>query len=346
MKRKLPSWVEEQAETETVHKSPKVLLEEDEAATKEEESDEEDYLSMTFDTGEKASSLLSKHDRERLKRADKGRERQPTEEERAHQAREEALAKPIHAVPTLSKAMRMMNKMGYQEGTALGVQESFQKNALKEPLAPSVLAERGGIGLAAEQKRQFMAQVEAVEAEEHATEEGYREAVRTEKETRRLEGQLHAAQGVCERLDVDTLGEEAVTAMHRVNVLWRSRVRHRQAKERERLLRQQMLDHALSFTNRQFNDEDALEHINEDAAVDEEQMMERRRKLRATLEEEGEEEADEELDAFEALDVGERLDRVLIYLRETYSYCFWCGHRYKDKQELDELCPGPHEEAH
>eukprot|EP00210_Caulerpa_lentillifera_P009550 g9108.t1 len=34
------------------------------------------------------------------------------------------------------------------------------------------------------------------------------------------------------------------------------------------------------------------------------------------------------------------------YLREQHFYCFWCGYQYKDKTELEELCPGPSEDDH
>lgn len=44
--------------------------------------------------------------------------------------------------------------------------------------------------------------------------------------------------------------------------------------------------------------------------------------------------------------VKDRLDRVLSYLRDQYSYCFWCGTRYGDKGDMDASCPGQDEEAH
>ena len=42
----------------------------------------------------------------------------------------------------------------------------------------------------------------------------------------------------------------------------------------------------------------------------------------------------------------DRLDRVLSYLRSQYAYCFWCGTRYIDKEDMDASCPGEDEEAH
>lgn len=55
-------------------------------------------------------------------------------------------------------------------------------------------------------------------------------------------------------------------------------------------------------------------------------------------------EEDAELEAFEALVPGERLERLVGYLRERYRYCFWCKFAYPD--EAMEGCPGATEEDH
>jgi len=49
---------------------------------------------------------------------------------------------------------------------------------------------------------------------------------------------------------------------------------------------------------------------------------------------------------FLGLLVKDRLDRVLSYMRNEYAYCFWCGTRYRDKEDMDVSCPGEDEEAH
>ena len=56
------------------------------------------------------------------------------------------------------------------------------------------------------------------------------------------------------------------------------------------------------------------------------------------------EEEDPELAAFEALPVTERLQKLLVFLRDTYKYCLYCGYQYPDA-EL-EGCPGVTEEDH
>ena len=56
------------------------------------------------------------------------------------------------------------------------------------------------------------------------------------------------------------------------------------------------------------------------------------------------EEEDPELDTFTSLEVAERLQRIVDYLRETHWYCFWCKYTYPDKDF--EGCPGLTEEEH
>jgi hypothetical protein len=40
------------------------------------------------------------------------------------------------------------------------------------------------------------------------------------------------------------------------------------------------------------------------------------------------------------------LEECLAYLRSTYSYCYYCGARYNDAQDLQESCPGLTEDDH
>ncbi|KAL9123993.1 MAG: hypothetical protein Q9217_006636, partial [Psora testacea] len=61
---------------------------------------------------------------------------------------------------------------------------------------------------------------------------------------------------------------------------------------------------------------------------------------------EGDDELDEELERYLALDIGERLDLVVRELREKWCYCFWCKCRYKDREEMERECPGQGEEEH
>ncbi|TFK76086.1 RNA-binding domain-containing protein [Pluteus cervinus] len=54
----------------------------------------------------------------------------------------------------------------------------------------------------------------------------------------------------------------------------------------------------------------------------------------------------EEAAQFLRLHAQDRLTIVLSYLRDTHSYCFWCGIEYTDPQDMEAQCPGPDEDAH
>jgi hypothetical protein len=56
------------------------------------------------------------------------------------------------------------------------------------------------------------------------------------------------------------------------------------------------------------------------------------------------EEEDPELEEFSALEPAERLEKLVLYLRQEFNYCFWCKYTYPDKEM--EGCPGVTEEEH
>lgn len=41
-----------------------------------------------------------------------------------------------------------------------------------------------------------------------------------------------------------------------------------------------------------------------------------------------------------------RLGNVLAYLRVLHQYCFYCGTRFRDEEDLRKRCPGPTEADH
>ncbi|KAJ6516048.1 hypothetical protein C8R45DRAFT_1049510 [Mycena sanguinolenta] len=54
----------------------------------------------------------------------------------------------------------------------------------------------------------------------------------------------------------------------------------------------------------------------------------------------------EESTHFLRLHAPDRLQLVLSYLRDTYSYCFWCGTQYESAEEMASQCPGEDEDSH
>ena len=232
-----------------------------------------------------------------------------------------------------------MAKLGFKPGETLG--KSTQGR--KEPIRPVLKEDRGGIGLEAEKKRKIREEWE-VEAKKVKTEQGdYRERMRLEREERRLEVQFFAAQKVAEKFDTETeddidpaAAEGGKKKMHKtlksVNILWRGLLRSQIQRERERRMRhdlQQSLSRLPTYEDVEEEREDAM-------AVGKGDNSE-------VVEEEVEED-DQELDEFNALPPQERLQKIVLYLRDTYFYCFWCKYQYKE-DSLDE-CPGILEEDH
>lgn len=223
----------------------------------------------------------------------------------------------------------MLSKLGYQPGSALGA--AGNKNGMLEPVAVEIKAGREGLGMANERKRKLREEAEGRQEEERDVTEGYRERVTREREARRVEGQLGGAMRVLEGMEED---EGTAAGGKRANVLYRGLVRQRKEEERERRARYD-LHQSLSRSAAYGNDED------------EEDEKEDRMAWGRDEEDEGEggdDERDEELDAFEALAPKERLEKVVGYLREKYWYCFWCKSRFET--EGMEGCPGRGENDH
>lgn len=240
----------------------------------------------------------------------------------------------------------MMAKLGFKPGNTLGA--STNPHARAEPLGVVVKEDRGGIGLDSEKKRKFREEMEG-EAKRVKAEEGeYRDRVAREREERRLEGLVGGAMRVAERLDTEAeaVGKDGPTneaeapngddgtgapskktkPTKRINVLWRGLVRQREEKERERRARY-----------------DLLQSLSRNATYDDPEEDDQDRQAWGTEEEEVEEE-DAELDAFNALELAERLSKLVAYLRTTHRYCFWCKFQYPDAEM--EGCPGLTEEDH
>ena len=120
--------------------------------------------------------------------------------------------------------------------------------------------------------------------------------------------------------------------LHSVNVLWRALVRQRALDERDRRMR---YDLHQSLSRRPDYD---------DPEEDREDRQALSRKAETEEVDVDLDQDDDELAEFEALDVAEKLTRLVEYLRSMWHYCFWCKFRYPD-EEL-EGCPGLTEDDH
>lgn len=235
-----------------------------------------------------------------------------------------------------------MAKLGFKPGGVLG---KTGNEGRREPIHLAMKEDRSGIGLDSEKKRKIREEMEGETKRVKAEETGYRERMRREREERRMEGQVIGAMKVAERLDLEAeergreeLGDDAARAklvhkpLKNINVLWRGLIRHRLEQERERRMRhdlQQSLSRLPTYNDPDEDNDDkqALGRGNNTAIVEEEV-----------------EEEDLELDGFNSLEVAERLDKLVRYLRSQYRYCFWCKFQYPD--ESMDGCPGTTEEDH
>ncbi|KAL6240525.1 hypothetical protein RBB50_012543 [Rhinocladiella similis] len=318
------------------------------------EDDEDDYMNMTFEDpgATKKSETLTQRKKRLAREAEiKGRPKSKAElAEEERKKRDAALNSTT--LDTSNKGFKMMAALGYKPGTALGVSRPGESEAkddrLLEPIGLEMKDSRSGIGADAEKKRKFREEIEAqaeVEKKQKVEAGDFRERQQKEREEKRMEGQMWGAMKVCERLEEEdedfkaSSGENGGAVKPRrtkplksVNVLWRTLVKERAIKERDRRMRydlQQSLSRRPDYNDPDEEKEDAMalgrkaETEEVDVDIDEE---------------------DEELDEFATLEVSERLARLVAYLRETWKYCFWCKFRYPDKEM--EGCPGLTEEDH
>jgi hypothetical protein len=316
---------------------------------------DEDYMNMIITAPNKPKEKETYTQRRlRMKRESEARGNVKSKAEReadAAAAREEALSKSMFTDPaaaSTNKGLAMMAKMGFKPGVALGSKDNI--SARTEPIGISMKEDRGGIGLDTEKKRKFREHVEKESKRVKAEEGEYRERMRREREEFRLEGMIGAAMRVAERMDGEREEEEDIKPgrseggedvkkrkaltkpLKQINVLWRGMVRKRQEKERDRRMRydlQQSLTRLPTYDDPDEDREDkrALGKDNVQYILDED------------LEEE-----DLELDQFNALDLAERLQKLIKHLRQEYNYCFFCKYKYPDKEM--EGCPGLTEEDH
>ncbi|KAI2614543.1 uncharacterized protein GGS25DRAFT_472227 [Hypoxylon fragiforme] len=342
-----------------------------------EEDGEDDYMNMTFGAEEPPKTVeTSLQRRQRLRREGeiKGRVLSKAEQEAAaRQEREEALSRSMldEARAKKSKGFAMMAKMGFKGG-ALGSNSAGVatdgdggEGGLLEPLRPEMKEDRSGIGLDSERKRKLNEAAATQQKKVKADEYEFRDRVRRERELARLERQFWAGMKVCERMDEEGGGggsdsakesdddddddddddktDEVPTKKNKrtlstrplvsIPVVWRGLIRKREEAERDRRMRYDLEQSSLPRLPTYVDD---LEDEDDKKAMG--------KTVTAYVPVEDLEEEDPELEEFNALEVEERLRRLVAYLRKEHNYCFWCKCSYPD--ETMEGCPGLTEEDH
>ncbi|EAU84259.1 hypothetical protein CC1G_01255 [Coprinopsis cinerea okayama7 len=232
------------------------------------------------------------------------------------------------------------------------------KPHLTEPLPVLEWKGKQGIGLGKRARSPDAAErlAKIAKLAEQADQRDFRERARENYNNRRAEGRLGPAQRTCATLD-EQMGKE-------FNVLWLnpenentfppglidalalhsnliSYIRPSQGSgnssaavtdtEREGLKRQMQADALVPLRN----DED------DDGTHDSKAM-----KSLVSSVDQFSTEILEEATQFLRLQAQDRLRLVLSYLRSRHNYCFWCGIKYENEDEIANQCPGPEEDDH
>ncbi|KAG8164758.1 hypothetical protein KVR01_005033 [Diaporthe batatas] len=271
---------------------------------------------------------------------------------------------------TKSKGLAMMAKMGFTPGSALGSRDN--PSARSEPLRIETKEDRGGIGADADKKRKLAEAAEAAGVAKRARLEeigDYRVRMARERDAARKEKLVFAAQKIAEKMDEDGEGappapaagagagevrggaKKAVTSrpLKSVPVVYRGLVRRREEAERDRRMRYDLEQSSGGLSAK-------LPAYEDDGMDDDDKMAlgvgtggppagrtETNNKT-VFMPADDLDQEDQELDEFEALEVGDKLAGLVAYLRERHRYCFWCKLAYPDEEM--EGCPGLTEEDH
>lgn len=342
-------------------------------------SDEEDYLSDKFlveTSGTTQPKTYAQRRQEALKQSRQRNEQNRTKSrrQREQESREDGLSKSLFERARqdkdagANKALGIMMKMGFQLGQSLGRSEdspptkvaalpdtshsppashtdSSKQKRNVEPLPLNEWAGKKGIGLGKRSRSAGASERIAKMAKmaDEAERESFRDRSRREYEQRHAESRLVLAQRTCSNLD-----EEAGISF---NVFWLnpndadtippslsgalsesfSASSAAAGGNAAQLRKQLQADALVSMGDNDVDDDDDV--------VNERQPESRHQEV-FTLE------TLKEAVHFLRLGPCDRLSLVLAYLREEYTYCFWCGTRYDDYADLKQHCPGPGEEDH
>ncbi|XP_041866504.1 G patch domain-containing protein 11 [Melanotaenia boesemani] len=171
--------------------------------------EEEDYMSDAFLSkiqDVKPGVSMVRRVKEAMKKEEQQKEkniknRQKTYKEQEKESREVALQSSIS---NENKGFALLQKMGYKAGQGLGKEGAGRV----DPIPLNIKTDRGGIGLeelkkrkAEEELEHYRQKVRAKQQNETKSLEDFRSRVRTEREERKIEGDLRRSQRSCEQLD-------------------------------------------------------------------------------------------------------------------------------------------------
>ncbi|KAG0705484.1 hypothetical protein DFH29DRAFT_980930 [Suillus ampliporus] len=237
------------------------------------------------------------------------------------------------------------------ESADLGEDSKGKPRHKVEPLPLNEWQGKKGIGLGKRARSPSAADRLAKMAKmaEAASHESFRDRARREYEERRADGRLGSARRTCLTLDEkagitfnvlclnpnepESIPQGLIDALSAHTLLVSPLPSASGDASHAARLRAQMRADALLPVSSGADDEDDDDNR---ALIDE----------APTTVEEFPQEVVEEAVYFLRLGPRDRLKLLLDYLREEYSYCFWCGTQYEDTSDMAQNCPGPEEDDH
>ncbi|KAG0034981.1 hypothetical protein BGZ81_001930 [Podila clonocystis] len=301
--------------------------------------------------------------------------------EREREARKKGLETEIGEE---NKGMAMLLKMGFKKGGTLGASRQEEElpptieqptpstlssisNALRAPIAIQMKQGRGGLGMDTLKKQQEQEEVEkSLKRAHEAFDVDYRGSKRDQFEYDTRSRQLGAAQAICMQLDVKKAAKDEQEGKEEYEGAPESGQEDREFSRMGRsnsfwwiadstpddLVGTRMMGRAAPATTtpkgrRNFD-------LSDDEDGDPEDRKEKRVRLSTPdpIDEETTEEKEEpeaqwgERSDYAEMNVYEKLEKVVQYLRQEHSYCFWCSAQYYGQQDLEENCPGGSEDDH
>lgn len=210
----------------------------------------------------------------------------------------------------LPKGLRMMEMMGYKIGESLGKADNGAKN-ISLPIKPMVKNNKEGI-------KSLQKTLWGMHNNEEGTEPGnFREWQHNLKDVERKERVFQSMEKIAFEMtgDIDHFSEKSDP--RDFNVLWRRYVIDLLTRlHRNSNITKEEVKPILSEDN---DEEDQLIVLNRE---------------------------DFELQAFEDMHIDQKIASINNFLRTELRYCFYCGCKYKDDEDLFAHCPGDQEEDH
>ncbi|CAF0888608.1 unnamed protein product [Adineta ricciae] len=177
----------------------------------EDEDDEDDYMSdkiLTAAAQASAPQLLNPRRRVPPPTSaplPKEKSRKLIETEQREQGLSTAIASD-------NKGFQLLKKMGYKEGTKLGMNQS---NGLAEPIPIKILPSRTGLGEQNEKEEQLRIKAEIRTKFHQQAQSTYQDHLKQKYHFKRLRKDIGKCQSICEKLDREKFNLEE-------NILWRN----------------------------------------------------------------------------------------------------------------------------